>query len=71
MTVTEGDPTWAGALAGEALGIPVYHIMEPEIKAQIDGSVYESEVGVVELAMEDSEEIVAAVREVRQKNGTG
>jgi len=26
MTLTEGDPTWAGALAGVRLGLPVFHI---------------------------------------------
>lgn len=69
QTVTEGDPTWAGALAGKALGLPVFHIIEPEIKAQIDSSVYESEIGVTEMALVEAEEIVAAVREVRESNG--
>jgi betaine reductase len=64
MTVTEGDPTWAGALAGEALGLPVYHIIEPEIRAQIDSEVYEAEVGVTEMVL-DAEEISAAVSGVR------
>jgi glycine/sarcosine/betaine reductase complex component A len=30
-TVTRGDPTYAGPLAGVALGIPVYHVLEPEV----------------------------------------
>ena len=64
MTVTEGDPTWAGALAGEALGLPVYHIIESEIRAQIDSEVYEAEVGVAEMVL-DAEEISATVRGVR------
>ncbi len=64
MTVTEGDPTWAGALAGEALGLPVYHIIEPEIRAQIDSEVYEAEVGVTEMVL-DAEEISVAVSGVR------
>ena len=67
LTVTEGDPTWAGPLAGEALKLPVYHITEPEIKAQINSEVYESEVGIVEMVL-DVEEIAAAVREVRAGN---
>ena len=67
MTVMEGDPTWAGALAGEALGLPPYHITEPEIKSQVEGGVYDSEVGVAEMVL-DTESIVAAVREIRANN---
>ena len=35
LTVTEGDPAWAGALAGTALRLPVYHITEPEIASAL------------------------------------
>ena len=66
MTVTEGDPAWAGALGGKALGLPVYHITEPEIKTQIEAPVYQSEVGLAEMAL-DVEAIAAVVRESRQK----
>ena len=65
LTVTEGDPTWAGPLAGEALGLPVFHVIEPEVKAQVDEQVYQAEVGMTELALEDPDEIIAAVRDVR------
>ena len=68
--MTEGDPTWAGILAGRALGLPVYHIIEPDIKAAVDSAVYEAEVGVAEMAMDEAEAIVEAVREVRQRNAT-
>ena len=51
MTVTEGDPTWAGPLAGAGLGVPVYHVTEPEIKSQIDEDLYDDEVGLAELAI--------------------
>ena len=30
-TVTQGDPSYAGPLAGVALKIPVYHVLEPEV----------------------------------------
>ena len=70
LTMTEGDPTWAGALAGQALGLPVYHIIEPEIKAAVDSAVYEAEVGVAEMVLDEAEAIVEAVREVRQRNTT-
>lgn len=56
-TVTRGDPTWAGPLAGVPLGLPVYHILEPEIKAQMDGDLYEEHVGLMELSA-DADEII-------------
>jgi betaine reductase len=31
-TVTQGDPTYAGPLAGVALKIPVYHVLEREVR---------------------------------------
>ena len=31
-TVANGDPTFAGPLAGVQLGLPVYHIFEQEIR---------------------------------------
>ena len=34
-TVTNGDPTFAGPLAGVSLGLRVYHVCEPEVKAEI------------------------------------
>ena len=70
MTVTEGDPTWAGPLAGEALGLPVYHITGPDVKEQIDDEVYESEVGLAEMML-DAEEIAEAVKAVRSASGGG
>ena len=68
ITVTEGDPTWAGPLAGAALNLPVFHITEAEIKSQIDEDVYETEVGLAEMTL-DTDDIVAAVAEVRN-NGS-
>ncbi len=64
MTVNQGDPSWAGALAGEALGLPAYHITEPEIKEQIDAATYQAEVGIVEMVL-DVEEIARAASETR------
>ena len=69
MTVTEGDPTWAGPLAGAGLGVPVYHVIEDQIKSQVDSDVYEEEVGLAEMALEDTEQILEAVKDVRDSNG--
>jgi glycine/sarcosine/betaine reductase complex component A len=63
-TVTRGDPTWAGPLAGVPLGLPVCHILEPEIKAQIDPALYEQHVGLMELSA-DVDEIVKEIRNYR------
>ena len=65
-TVTLGDPTYAGPLAGVQLGLPVFHILEPEIKAQVDPGVYEEQVGVMEIAL-DSEAINTEIRKIRQQ----
>ena len=34
-TVTEGDPSYAGPLAGVALKIPVYHILEEDVISEV------------------------------------
>ena len=51
-TVVNGDPSWAGPLAGVAMNLPVYHIMEPEIKAQVEPSVFKEHLGFMEIALE-------------------
>jgi glycine reductase len=66
LTVTAGDPSWAGALAGVALGLPVYHVTEPEVKAQIAPGDYEEHVALMEMAM-DAAAIGAAVAGVRRE----
>jgi glycine reductase len=40
-TVTAGDPTFAGPLAGVSLGLRVYHIFE--LKDQVDATVYDEQ----------------------------
>ena len=45
-TVTNGDPTFAGPLTGVQLGLKVYHVCEPEIKAEFDPAVYEEQVSM-------------------------
>ncbi len=64
-TVTQGDPTYAGALAGGALGLKVYHVAEPEFKALVSESVFEEEVGMFEMT-NDIEEIVKEVSQFRK-----
>ena len=68
LTVTEGDPAWAGVLAGANLNLPVYHITEPVIKAQIDPAIYQEQVGLTEMVL-DTGEIFEALHEVRHDRG--
>lgn len=65
-TVTLGDPTYAGALAGVPLGLKVYHIVEPEIKAEIAPNVYEEQVAMMEMVL-DVERLTAEVAKMRQE----
>ena len=65
MTVTTGDPSWAGALAGVPLGLSVYHVTEEALKAEIGADEYEEHVALMAMAM-DVEAIGRAVRDVRE-----
>ena len=65
-TVTAGDPTYTGPLAGVSLGLPVYHITEPEVREKADASVYQDQIGISEVAME-TEEIWKSIRTVRER----
>jgi len=69
-TVSSGDPTWAGPLAGVSLGLPVFHITEPEIKEIVDPDVYRDQVELMELAL-DVEEIWTRVSDVRRRYNEG
>ncbi len=65
MTVTAGDPSWAGALAGVALGLPVYHVTEDAVRADIAPADYEEHLALMAMAM-DVDAIGQAVRGVRE-----
>jgi hypothetical protein len=62
-TVTAGDPTFAGPLAGVDLGLRVYHIFE--LKNLIDPKVYEAQLGMMEMVMDVDSNIkeVGTIRE--------
>lgn len=51
-TVTAGDPTFAGPLAGVALGIKVYHVLEDEVKNEFDPAVYDEQCGMMEMVLD-------------------
>jgi glycine reductase len=65
-TLINGDPSWLGPLAGVSLDLPVYHIIEPEIKAQIDPAVYKEHLELLEIAL-DVEKITEGLNRVRNK----
>ncbi len=65
-TVTFGDPSFTGPLAGVPLGLPVYHILEPELREAIPAEVYEENVGIWMMAA-DTEEIGKRFRAIREK----
>ncbi len=66
-TVTAGDPTWAGPLAGVSLGLKVYHVLEEEVKAEIDPAVYDEQIGMMEMVL-DGEAINAEIKEMRDQH---
>jgi glycine reductase len=63
-TVTAGDPTFAGCLAGVALGLSVYHVVEPEFKDAVDAGVYDEQAGMMEMVL-DVDAIIAEMTSMR------
>ncbi len=63
-TVTAGDPTFAGPLAGVSLGLRVYHVFE--LKDQFNADVYEEQCGMMEMVL-DVDAINAEVRSIRDQ----
>lgn len=64
-TFKEGDPSFAGALGGIALGLKSYHIFE--LKPEIPADTWESEMAIEELEIEDAQldEICKTMRDIR------
>ena len=61
-TVSAGDPTYAGPLAGVPLGLKAYHIVE--LKDEIEASVYEDQIAMMEMVI-DVDEIIKEVTTYR------
>lgn len=64
-TVTNGDPTFAGPLTGVQLGLSVFHVVEPEIKDIVDESVYDEQVGMMEMVL-DVDDIIKEMTPIRE-----
>lgn len=63
-TVTAGDPTFAGPLAGVSLGLAVYHIFD--LKDQVDEAVWDEQVSMMEMVLE-VDEIIAEIKSIRDQ----
>lgn len=66
-TVTAGDPTFAGPLAGVQLGLSVFHVCENEIKDEVDSGVYDEQVSMMEMVM-DVDDIVNEMGSIREEH---
>jgi glycine/sarcosine/betaine reductase complex component A len=67
-TVTVGDPAYVGPLAGVQLGLPVMHILEEEVKAQVDPAVYDEQVGLLLMTL-DVDQVRQAAKSFPGRDG--
>ena len=65
-TVTQGDPTYAGPLAGVALKIPVYHVLEPEVVEVVPQTLRQEKLELSALVI-DMEPMRQALQSSREK----
>jgi molybdopterin-guanine dinucleotide biosynthesis protein A len=65
-TVTAGDPTFAGPLAGVELGLRVYHACEPEFKDEVNADLYEEQISMMEMVL-DVDEIISEMQTIRNE----
>lgn len=63
-TVTVGDPAYVGPLAGVQLGLPVVHILDEDVKEQVDPAVYDAQVGLLEMSL-GADGVREAMRKLR------
>jgi glycine reductase len=64
-TVTEGDPSYAGPLAGVSLKIPVYHVLEEDVMAVIPEAMREEKLQLSSLVIDvqPMRQVLQAARE--------
>ena len=65
-TVTMGDPTFAGPLAGIPLGLPVYHVLEPDVTEHLSPQTFAEQLQMAALTL-DVPEIVSTVQRIRRE----
>ena len=66
-TVVDGDPSYAGALAGAQLGLLTYHVLEDEVHADIPDDVWEAQIGVMADVLE-ADKLAETVAGFRNRN---
>lgn len=65
-TVTNGDPTYAGPLTEVQLGLTVFHVVEPEMKAEFDPAVYDEQISMMEMVL-DVDDIINEMTSIRNE----
>ena len=65
-TVTNGDPTFAGPLAGVPLGLAVYHVFDEAIRGEADPALWEEQISMMEMVL-DTEALAKAVAGMREQ----
>ena len=65
-TVTQGDPSYAGPLAGVSLKIPVYHVLEEDVMAVVPEAMREDKLQLSALVI-DVEPMRQALQAARKK----
>ena len=48
------------------MGLTVYHVCEPEVKAEFDPDIYEDQVGMMEMVL-DVDDIVKEMSAIREQ----
>jgi anthranilate phosphoribosyltransferase len=66
-TAISGDPSFSGPLAGVSLGLPVYHILEPEVMENIPEEMFREQLAMMEMVI-DGDAISEKFREIRKSN---
>jgi hypothetical protein len=64
-TVTQGDPSYAGPLAGVALKIPVYHVLEEEVMSVVPEKLKQEklELSALVIDVQPMHEVLKIARE--------
>lgn len=65
-TLTTGDPSWAGPLAGVSLRLPVFHILEEQMRTEVPEDVYREKLELMEMVL-DLEQIEKGLVDIRAK----
>ena len=65
-TVSNGDPTYAGPLAGVQSGLAVFHVFEQEIRDECDANAWEEQISMMEMVL-DIDAIKSEMESIRQQ----